>query len=271
MREEPVLTDEDHRRWAMWMHVAAAWGRTPTHRRRVERSRQAIASMHRDYPDAYLAWSAGKDSTVMVHLACVGMDLGLRAMNISDDLDYPGERAYLARLSEAWAVTVDYVELGYSLYDWMLAHRGEWSAADELHGRGGRMADMAFYDQIEAYSSGRGSPGVYLGLRAVESRGRLMNRRMRGLQYTKKSGETVCQPLADWEDIDVYAYCAANSVPLFAVYRCVRLHDEPGRVRVSWWIVGTSALTGSAVWLRAYYPSLYRRLCALFPDGGAYA
>lgn len=221
--------------------------------------------MHSACPDAYVAWSAGKDSTALAHL--VANELGkVGAMAIKDDLDYPGEVDYLQSLAPRWGVDLDILKPNFSLQQYLSDHADEIDAGEDLHGRASAFAERAFYSLIDTYRERMDAPGVYLGMRADESDGRAKNFYKRGHIYTKKTGEVVCQPLATWVDRDVYAYVFAHDIPLLPVYRCVRLHDRPGRVRKSWWLPGSHSRHGATVWMKTYWPSLYRRLCELLPD-----
>lgn len=265
--DEPRLTDEDRRIWRKWRETCLRWSESELHRRRVLRTSEVIARMADQCPDAYVAWSAGKDSTALTHLALVECEIDAHAMSIKDDLDYPGEREYLHELSAEWGIDVDIVEPDFSLLDWLDRHSDEIKTGADFHSRASEFSQRAFYDLIDDYREAKGKPGVYLGLRKGESSGREGNRAAHGLIYTKRDGETVCQPIADWEDRDVYAYLFARDIPLLPVYKCVRLLDHPARARKSWWLPqgGTWTFRG-ATWLRTYWPSLYRKLCEVLPQ-----
>lgn len=268
---EPRLTPEDRRIWDAWRRQALTHARTRRHLGRVESARREIERMAERRPDAYVAWSAGKDSTALVHLVRVECAVPGRVMAVKDDLDFPGEEEYLRELADAWGVDLDILRPPFSLQAWLAEHAADIEADEDLHSRSAAFSKAAFYAVVRAYRESMGAPGVYLGLRAEESRGRALNRYQRGRTYQKADGEVVCQPLADWTGIDVYAYLLSRGIDLLPMYRCVRLHERPDRVRKSWWLPGASTRHGGMVWLRAYYPSLYRRLCELLPDAGRHA
>jgi len=266
---EPRLTDEDRRIWHQWVRAARRWATTRLHRSRVERTRRIVEEFHTNHPDAYVAWSAGKDSTAMTHLIAdvVGP---VRAMSIKDDLDFPGEEDYLRRHAEAWGVRLDIVRPP-SLQAWLRDHADEIGAADDVHSRAAGLSRVGFYPLIEEYDRSTGTRAKYLGLRAEESHGRKMHRAKRGAIYTKTNGEVVCQPICDWRGIDVYAYLLSRNIDLLPLYRCVRLHDAPERVRKSWWVPGAHAQFGQGTWLRTYYPGLFQLLEDLLPGASAHA
>lgn len=264
---EPLLTDEDRDIWHRWERECVTYARLREHRRRVGHARRVVHEMMARAPDAYLAWSAGKDSTALVHLALAEGVPG-RIMSIKDDLDFPSERPYLVARALEWDCLdeLDVLTPSFSLLGWLAEHADELDPGEDLHGRAAAFADAAFYALIEEYRNRQETPGVYLGMRADESRGRAMNYATRGAIYRKEDGEVVCQPLATWTGRDVWAYLFTHEIEPLDVYRCVRLHEHPSRVRKSWWLPGSHSRWGAAVWLRTYYPSLFARLTEAMPD-----
>jgi 3'-phosphoadenosine 5'-phosphosulfate sulfotransferase (PAPS reductase)/FAD synthetase len=215
-------------------------------------------------PDAFVAWSGGKDSTALAHLVRVDCGVPGRVVSIKDDLDFPGEVEYVTRLALRWGLDMKIVSPPFSLQQWLLDHP-EVGALDDHWSRGAALSRAGFYPLVDALNANRS--GVYLGLRTEESHGRKMNRARRGEIYEQASGQVVCQPLCDWRGLDVFAYLAENGVEPLHVYRCVRFHRDPARVRKSWWLPCSAGRDVSgATWLRTYYPSLHRRLCELMPD-----
>lgn len=269
--DEPILKDEDRRIWQRWRKTCLRWSESRAHKRRVLRAAEAVDRMRRRAPDAYVGWSGGKDSTALAHLVTVTCGLDATLMSIKDDFDFPGEVDYVERLADQWGADLDVLTPDFSLQQWVADRADELSALEDFHSRASEFSDRAFYSLIEAYRNERGRPGVYLGIRKHESAGRLGHRAAHGLVYQKKDGETVCQPIADWEGRDVYAYLFSRDIEIHPVYRCVRLHDHPSDVRKSWWLAGDHASRGATVWLRTYWPSLYRRLCEILPDTASHA
>jgi 3'-phosphoadenosine 5'-phosphosulfate sulfotransferase (PAPS reductase)/FAD synthetase len=263
--EEPILTEEDHRIWAKWRRVCLLHSQTQGYRRRVDRARAVIHEMNAVSPNAYASWSAGKDSTAMTHLIAQEIP-SVVAMSIKDDCDYPGEREYIAELARDWGIHLDIVTPPFSLQQWLKDNDAEFG--EDMHSRGGEFSDAAFYALLEQYRIKRGSPGTYIGLRKHESENRTRNRAFNGLIYRRRGQETVCQPICDWSDVDVFAYLFSNGVEPFHVYRCVRLADSPARIRKSWFIPpGNTSWSENThcVWLKAYYPSLFNKLRNIMP------
>jgi 3'-phosphoadenosine 5'-phosphosulfate sulfotransferase (PAPS reductase)/FAD synthetase len=265
---EPLLNAEDRRIWERWRRVCLLHARTAGYRRRVEKAREHIAEMGERCPSSYLAWSAGKDSTAMVHIATEVLSEPA-AMSIKDDCDFPGEEEYVSVLAKKWGVRLDVVIPQHSMQE-RLAELAI-TPGDDIHSRSAKFSDESFYSLIEEYRRKHGLPGVYLGIRKDESYARLMHRASRGAIYTKRDGETVCMPICDWSDKDIYAYLFANEVELFPVYRCVRLAKSPAAIRKSWWVPGSAARYGQMIWLKSYYPSLYNKVRELMPGASIFA
>lgn len=274
---EPILSADDHAAWAMLQRAALAVARSAGHRRRVDQAKAAAEAALAAHPNAAVMWSGGKDSTVLTHLVCVGLGAGVPVYSEKDDLDYPGELAYVTTLANAWGADLRVVSPPFSVREWIAANAARLNASDDMHSRTAELSKAAFYEVVE--DAGASHEMVMLGLRSEESRGRRMNRAARGLLYRKKptarhpAGQVVCQPLADWSGMDVYAYLAANEIEPLPVYHCIAFmhRTEPWRVRKSWWLPGASARHGGIAWLRRYYPSLYQQLRDWMPEASAFA
>jgi 3'-phosphoadenosine 5'-phosphosulfate sulfotransferase (PAPS reductase)/FAD synthetase len=187
-------------------------------------------------------------------------------MSIKDDLDFPGEDVYVGTWGERWGLEVDIVRPDVSLAE--VYAQGE--IGEDIHSRKASLSRVGFYPLIDRYARRRGWPGVVLGLRSEESRYRAANRAMRGLEYFKNSGEAVCQPLGDWSARDVFAYLMARGIDPLPVYKCCA-NRSPEIIRKSWWAPGVAARHGDMVWLRLYWPSLYRQLLVMSPEASAFA
>jgi phosphoadenosine phosphosulfate reductase len=270
-REEPILTDEDRRQWALWERTCRLWAGTPQHRARVDRAREALRTFALSSSAWRVMWSGGKDSTALVHLAAFAGIGPVRAVSVKDDLDFPGEEAYVRALADRWAVDLEVLHPPTSLIAHIASHEERYSVGADIHGREADLSRVAFYPILRAHHAAHGPYDIALGLRAAESRGRTVNRATRGITYRKADGQATCQPIADWADRDVYAYLFAHDVPILPLYRCVRLAEAPGRVRKSWWLPGKAATQGGTIWLRTYYPSLFAQLRRMLPQHGQFA
>ncbi len=259
---EPILRPDDLEAWDILQRQASVHARTAAHGRRVDRARRVIDEAPASADPWCAMWSGGKDSTVMVHLL---RGRGVLCISEKDDLDYPGEREYVERIAMSLELDLRIVEPPVSAAEVYRREAATLGPSDDIHGRAAALSKECFYSVVEA--AALPFAGIFLGLRSQESRYRAVNRATRGTLYRRASGQWTATPLADWSGIDVYAYAVAHDLPLFDVYRCLGLlhRAEPWTLRKSWWVPGASARFGGVVWLRRYYPSLYRRLCEWSP------
>ena len=205
----------------------------------------------------------------MSHLVVVEMGAAhVELLSEKDDLDYPGEEAYVRELAAAWGAKLRVVRPELSPTSWLDEHAGNMVAGEDIHSRRAGLALACFYKLME--EADRSYEAVMLGLRAEESGRRRALRKARGRCYPLKerAGQVRGLPIADWGGIDVYAYALSRGIELLPLYRCIGfMHaDAPWLVRKSWWLPGDSVALGGVAWLRRYYPSLYRTMQAWFPD-----
>lgn len=266
MPSEPILHRDDLEAWDLLQRTAEVHARTQAFARRVASARRVLDLALAKSFSPCLSWSGGKDSTVMTHLVCV--EHGARHVVVvseKDDLDYPGEEAYVRGIGDAWRLDLRVVHPEVSPAQWIAEHAHEMTAGDDIHGRAAGLSKACFYGVIERAT--KGFDCSMLGLRAAESGLRRQLREARGRCYRLASGVLRVLPVADWSGIDVFAYAQSRGIELLPVYRCLGLmhRDEPWRLRKSWWLPGDASRFGQTVWLRRYYPSLWHQLCAWMP------
>lgn len=261
---EPVLSVDDERVWATWQLAAAAHARTHSHRRRVDSTLRLLDRAQPFDSTAAVSWSGGKDSTVMTHVVCVRFGAPVDVISEKDDLDFPGEEAYVRALAETWRLRLHVAHPDVSPEAWVREHLEH--PGDEIHARSSGLSKACFYPVIARFEIMYRT--MMLGLRSEESAIRAGLRRTRGRDYRLRDGRRRLLPIADWTGLDVYAYAQSNGIEFLPLYRCLAfMHaDAPWRLRKSWWLPGCGASTGQIAWLRRYYPSLYRKLCVWMPD-----
>lgn len=211
--------------------------------------------------------SAGKDSTAMAALfQASGIQLDCRGMSVKDDMDYPGEYRYIEVLAWKTGIVTDILSPPVSLEGFL--RENQISLVDDVHSRAAEFSAKWFYNLIDEYQREQGYDGAFLGLRAGESRGRKMNRIVRGTLYERKdTGFKIAAPLSDWTAADVHAYLLLMDVPILPVYLCIDPGMEPDEIRKSWWIAGGYAANyGHYAWLRRWWPDLWERGCAIDPQ-----
>lgn len=273
-RIEPILSDEDLEVWDIWQRTCLAHAGTRLHKRRVEAAKQAAQEALDHTSPWYAAVSAGKDSAVMLHLiASVAKSGEAAAASVVDDVEYPGEREQLSALSDCVGIPIEIASPEMST--WQAIVDSKCAIYEPLHDVASGVSKSAFMPVISRIESKYN--GVFLGLRAEESKYRNVSRAVRGRLYQRNRVSGVGKlwtstPIADWRGLDVYAYAFTHSVPLHPLYRCCAFvhRKDPSRLRLDWWLPGQHGAKGHVQWLRRYYPSLYTKLRGLFADAWQY-
>ncbi len=243
------------------------YARTSTHALRVASARRRIREAMASGRRFRVGVSAGKDSTALAVLIaeCGGE---VRGVAVKDDLDYPGEEAYIRAL-DIRTNPIDVLRPPVSLRAFLRDERV--SLLENLHDRTSELSSRWFYGLLDGHRKADGYDGIFLGLRAEESRGRARNAWSRGPLYTRDDGLTVAQPLLDWTAEDVHAFLATRDVPLLPVYLCVDPGESWQRLRKSWWVVGGGPARrgGHYTWLRRWWPEQWLAACEIDPAVGA--
>lgn len=239
--------------------------RLPAFGRRVNAARAVVADAMCHGPAAILV-SGGKDSTALLHLARA-VDPALPAVFVDDGAQTPwtcqvlGELRALGHTIVTLQTTISVPEMrrmvGMHGYDGPERLPGEWHWT-RAHWR------EVLVEQPQRMIRDMGYPVQLMGLRAEESRGRLMNRKRRGLLYGRANGITVATPLADWTGADVLAYCVTNELPLSPVY--LQPGDERrDRRRTATALMEDAAVQGEWQRLRVEQPAFWYELARELP------
>lgn len=239
--------------------------RLPVYQRRVARA-EAILGEAAAHGRQIIMVSGGKDSTALLHLAR-GIDPTLSAAFVDDGAQLPWTYAVLDALRAAGHAIMT-IETMRSL-PWMLKHVGMlgYDGPDkrpgEWHWTGAHFREVLVEEPARRLRD-MGYPVHLLGLRAEESRGRLMNRRRRGVTYGRANGTTIVTPLADWEGADVLTYIVTHDLPLSPVYL---EPDDPERDRRRTAAVYLEQAADAGDWhrLREQLPAFWQEITADFP------
>ena len=258
--------------WERWRTTFSLHARTQRYQRAVEHAKRVASAAVEMSAAPLVGWSGGKDSTALAHLLAVGLGARVHVVSEKDDLDYPGEEAYVTELAAAWGLDLEIVRPSVSPLAWLAERRGLLSAGEDMHSRSAGLSRACFYGVMERANEGHDL--LLWGLRAEESSRRRALLVRKGHTYQLKSGARRCAPLAHWTGLDVFTYLQAHSIEPLHVYRCCGFIPEhrlkPWLIRKSWWIPGAHAAHGAASWLKRYWPSLFRKLAEFTYDARSY-
>lgn len=237
----------------------------PRFRRNVERSLGIIREALEEEPASYVSWSGGKDSTVLLDLVRkIRPDIPI--VHVRTDIEYPDCKEWVDQFIWERGLNVTILEPP-SAWQVLVEEGGPFG---QVNVATSRIDKECFFEPLAKEAEAKGYRQVFLGLRAEESRARLINLRARGTRYYNQGRDLwTVLPLAWWSARDIFAYHVINDLPWEPIYDRVFLHPDPERIREGWWTTGQTAYEhGMGDWLRYHYPDLWRRAKETWPEFG---
>lgn len=218
----------------------------PGFRRKVKQSIEIIQEFLRISRNPYIAWSTGKDSTCCVGL--VRQVANVPAVHLDNGVELPGTAETREKM------------------DNVIHHIAEVPFLDLMEQYGFEARELRKENFVRAFEQKYDFDGVILGLRAEESRARILNAK-NGPIYKKKDGIYVCCPILYWSVRDVFAYLLSNELPIHPHYLLDSAQPLEER-RVGGFISSRNrgAEMGRFVWLRQQYPNVFQMLAERFPE-----
>lgn len=239
-----------------------AHSRSPAFARRVDEARRALDAWRTVTTRRFVAYSAGKDSEVLLHLARLD-EPDLLAVWADDEYNLPETLAQLDR-------TPNLKRLAATI--WHSEDFTAWADGSARVPSDREWVDAIGNDGVTPWARRHGYDGVALGLRAGESAARRKSAARRGLAYGHSSGIARCCPLAWWSDRDVWAYLVSREIPYNAAYDRLRELGAPPRAqRIGPYSVERALWAGMLGWLRLGWPAEFERFAQAHPEARRYA
>jgi phosphoadenosine phosphosulfate reductase len=242
--------------------------------------------------DGYVAFSAGKDSLVALHLT-LQADPNVPVAFYDSGLEFPETYAYLERIRRDWDLDRQFLwiparpallEVLHACGAWD-HHRPQPAVMPDLH--------RILITEPAAQAHRMCGPGEVWGVRAGESRARAAlyasalraeirrsctsccphgpgevtaRRRRHGGVVRRRDATTAFGPVWDWSVNEVWGYIARHQLPVNPVYAKLRRLGAPeSALRVSAMIDGNALELGRVTWLRRGWPGLFDELAQVLP------
>ncbi|WP_439033254.1 phosphoadenosine phosphosulfate reductase domain-containing protein [Gordonia terrae] len=235
----------------------------------------AVLEQIADYRDRHggmwVAWSGGKDSTVVVDLAR-RVDPTVPVVFYDCGLDFPETRTYLVDLAAAWNLDLHVVPTEPDLLTLLVA-AGDFDPAAPTR----RFTIDMRVAMIAAPASRAHTvfgPANLWGVRAEESAGRRHLYRTQAARngdvprgmVRRGGGTTSFGPIWNWSTEQVWQYSAARDIPPNPLYaKLASLGADNHTARVNAMIDPSRLDNGHVARLAAGWPELYHRLAEALP------
>lgn len=242
----------------------ALTARLASTRRRFDRALERTAEFLAAHPRSYVAWSGGKDSTVVAHLAHT-VDPSITIGHYESSWCLPETHDHMRELADRFGWRRRDYQVGSALD--AMRRNGSW----DFHAPDGPddWGEVIIYGPARlAYQDH--PDGMLWGLRADESiarRWRLAPRRgVFQRRHGDCAGQWVAAPIWDWSTETVWAYHAHHDIPPSPVYqRLADLGVPEVAHRVSLILSSDGIDRGRAAWLRRGWPDLFNEVSLALP------
>lgn len=225
------------------------------YKKKLIRTKQLVTDMLSICKSPYVAFSCGKDSSVLADLILQqNSNVPLRFLSSGETRILHNVDTVINYFKENYHATIEEINVDRVFSD-------EWKSAtfDEQRKAGRR--DIQSMDN-SLYS------GVFMGLRIEESRGRAISLRMHKTKdfpkymykYVDKEYYRMC-PLADWKTEDIGAYIVTHDIPILKWYR-----DFGFDSRTTARLTGDSVRQNTILWVKYTNPAGYAKLIDRFPE-----
>lgn len=232
--------------------------------------------------EGYVAFSGGKDSAVVVHLACQ-VDPAVPIAFFDSGLEFPETYTYLDELQSSWGLNLHVFPARPDALH-LLHDAGTWdhnvptvAQRPKLH--------QVLISQPSAAAHRRFGDGELWGLRAEESRGRSTHfmrsqascdcdppctpgdlAARHGGRHERVDGTVTYSPVWNWTSAQIWGYLTRHQIPVNPVYARLRALGAPeSALRLTAVLDGNGLENGRLTWLRRGWPTLFEELALVLP------
>jgi len=224
---------------------------------REARSRKVIRELLAKCKKPYVAWSGGKDSTLMLYFALKEKP-DIEAVYLDAEASLPDTEQFIRKIVKEWNINFRRLKTRPILE--VFKQYGVDAPNIEY-----QTMKATVYEPIKQLVS-EGYDGALVGIRAEESRGRRTGGRNYGeLFYAKRNRSWQGWPMLWWRKEEIWAYIDAFNIPYNTAYDKTAFGPRE-EIRVSYWAGESNRQFGRWMWLKYYYPDLFNRFAAEFPE-----
>lgn len=260
------------RDWSVWQRTWLTWAETDCFKRRIDKALDAIRDAENTGRELYVGVSGGKDSIALAWLVAeAGADF--RWAHARTPMETPGMFAAADAMAVRCDRELDIIDpdLGKPFWEWLRtlppigSNPFREPYAQEVRDRCSAGALLYWYSHAYGFS------GYLTGMRTEESRGRRLNRKVRGIAYQRTDHMYICNPISDWTARDVWAAIVSNDLPTCPHYRLtlekLGMSPESPASRVDFVVAPEGATAFPILYTTSVlYPSLFRQICEARPE-----
>lgn len=231
--------------------------------KKITKSLKLIEQAFNDCESWYIAFSGGKDSTVMRNLI-LQVNPQIQVVAYVQKWRLPETTEYLKRIQNLNVVcSRDLKDKEYFDQRWKSVYEAKrkwpnctWLDTDSI------ACDINY---------GRPEKGTFIGLRAQESKRREWQIKKCGRLFQKKDGRWQCYPLADWKVEDIWAYIKMQKLDYNKAYDVLnKIGVSRDKQRIAEFEIDSVTGLGTLAILKRGWPGLFNEYKKARPSISAY-
>jgi len=251
-----------------WRDEFVLYSRLLIFQKRINEARNIILQALAMNEKWYLACSFGKDSLCLLNLI-IKEKPDIPVLHMDSGYCFPETYAVRQYYQEKHSLNLTILPASMDYFE--LMRQFGIPSISRTKSQQIKVVQRLKKDRSLEWAQQNGLNGVFLGLRKDEARGRKLILNLRSPIYQLKNGLWKANPLANWSFKDVWAYIVTNGLKYPVFYDYTGLGRTREWIRNSSWCTTDGAERGQVVWLKYYYPELYKRLIAEFPIVSKYS
>lgn len=219
--------------------------RTSEFQKRVAETHKFVDFVLTQVKNPNVAFSAGKDSVVMLHLILQHRP-EIPVYSFSNrQYDFPDTHRLRWEIQEKWDINLILVERNVS-------------RAVETEDEGGAY-NRLFFTVLKEQVTKHGWDCAFVGKRKEEASRRKREIDKKGVFFPDAINGKIAYPLADWTVKDIWSYHTINGLPHHEIYEKQNCGLTRDTIRLGIMFDPLFDRTGEQVWMKKNYPELYNQ------------